>query len=261
MRLVLGHKSEWVAHMMPRLPANFEVAETMLADHHAEWSDIAVPLTLSDYAILRANPAFIGKALYPPAEAVEICHDKLSFRQWFRERFDSCYLPERTSTSPMVIVRPRRGEWGQGARLLSNFDDVELARCRADMSMLVEDYVPGQREYAMHLLFARGRVQFAAQSTYDFDSEHHVNGHAMRPARARYDLVQDVPAIFSQTLAALDYSGTACIDYKRDPAGQIRIFEVNPRMGGSMITFTAEYLSAYAACLSAGFPDRTRRPA
>jgi carbamoylphosphate synthase large subunit len=244
-RLVLGNKPDWTLHMVPKLGNNFRLADDLLKDSHAGWADVVVPLALNDYDILRANPLFIDKVLLPSAAAVDICHDKQLFREWFLSRFDHAYLPSQTGKSQFSIAKRRRGEWGQGSFLIAANDRAAREAVRSDYTMLLEDYVAGNREFAFHLLVDRGRVLYSARSSHDHDLSFYVRGEGYQRAQTIVEQCEEIPKIFLDLLAELDYSGAACIDYKLDETGQIRIFEVNPRMGGSLMRLAGSFVAAY----------------
>jgi carbamoylphosphate synthase large subunit len=221
----------------------------MLKPWHAGWADIVLPLCLDDYAILRADPGFWRKALFPSEAAVSICDDKQAFRDWFEERFAPAFLPDRRLVSPLLIVKPRHGEWGKGSYIVRSEDVSAIEAARADPNMYIEDYVPGNMEFAHHLLVADRRVIFSALVTYDHGPEPYVHGKCCGPHRANIRLEEKIPAIFIDIFHELDYSGTACIDYKIDSSGQLKILEVNPRMGGSLTLMPRHYVAAYASYL------------
>ncbi|QAU35570.1 ATP-grasp domain-containing protein [Janthinobacterium sp. 17J80-10] len=249
LRIVLGNKPDWSARMLPLLQNSFEVADAPLAASHAGWADVVVPLQLADYRILGATPQFQGKALFPTPETVALCHDKMRFRNWFRNCFDLIYLPNETASSPLVIARPRQGGWGSDAVVISTADQAQLAESRMNSNLFIEEYIPGNTEYAQHILFDEGQILYSALATHVHETEVYIQGKGCRPVRTTMQESNDVPKIFAEVLAALNYSGTACIDYKIDASGQIKIFEINPRMGGSLMNLTHSYVRAYAIYL------------
>ena len=155
--------------MVPKLVRKFQLMDTFLQDNHSEYADIVVPLALTDYDILNANPAFLGKALWPSASAVTTCNDKKIFREWFQSHFDHNYLPAQTYLLRLVIVKPRQGEWGRGTFLVETSSRDTLEAARTDPTLCMEDYVVGHREFSLHVLFDQGRLLYSAQSTYDHD--------------------------------------------------------------------------------------------
>ncbi|SFP76513.1 hypothetical protein SAMN05216419_101818 [Nitrosomonas cryotolerans] len=250
LRLVLGNKPDWTTRMIPLLTSDFEVASTLLKIDHAEWADIVVPLHLSDYEILRATSLFQGKALFPAPETVALCHDKRRFRDWFRTHFDPVYLPAQTVPgSGLLIARPCESEWGVGAVLVESNQQGGLVCSYADSDMFTEEYITGHTEFAQHVLFDDGHVLYSALSTYEHAADRYVRGVGCGPTRTTLVETDIIPSIFVAILSELNYSGTACIDYKIDATGQIKIFEINPRMGGSLAGLAHSYVATYAGYL------------
>ena len=61
-------------------------------------------------------------------------------------------------------------------------------------------------------------------------------------------IVRQIEAV----LAPLAYNGPCNLDYKLDPDGKIRVFEINPRLGGSlMMPQHGEELRQALACIVA----------
>lgn len=241
-------------HLRLTLNTAYDLAPDTLHPRHAGWADVVMPLTLADYDVMRANPLFRGKGLFPSLEAAEICADKQRFRDWFSTRFDPEYLPGQTGETACCIAKRRRGGWGVGSYLIENGERAALEAVRSDATMLLEDYVPGKREYAFHLLFDQGRALFAAKATYDHDRDYYVQGRDYHRPATDVAHVDQVPEIFLDILAALDYSGTACIDYKLDEHGRVKILEVNPRFGASLLRLAGSYAATYSEYVRSGMP-------
>ncbi len=244
--LALGNKPEWVAVMHPMLADVFQLTETLLDENHAELIDIALPLSIADYRILRTNPLFTQKALIPSPVVVARCDDKYKFREWFKTRFDAEYLPGQTFTTPMMIAKPRVGAWGKDAALIDASDTTSLQDIQANSRMLLEDYIPGREEFAMHMLCKNGEIFFSAKVTYQHEQVFHIRGINDHPPPKLIQQNPDIPQIMQDIMQDLNYTGTACINFKVDEGGRIKIFELNPRMGGSLIQLAVPYVTRYA---------------
>jgi len=231
--------------MIPILSGKYDLIESLPIGIDPDCIDVVVPLCIADYDILRANPLFEGKALFPSASTVSLCHDKFAFREWFKKHFSAAYLPADDCSTPLVIAKPRQGEWGHNTYLVDASNQAVIAAVRSDPAMYLENYVPGQREYSMHILFAQGQLIYAALSTYDHAQANYVQGVTDQPIPTTIVECDEIPKIFHDLLTTLNYSGAANIDYKIDETGQIRIFELNPRIGGSIAYLTDSYIAAY----------------
>ncbi len=172
--------------------------------------------------------------------------DKKIFRELFKRHFNHSYLPTQTSSSHLAIVKPRQGEWGRVTFLVETSNHAALEVAHADPTSCVEDYDVGHRKFSLHVLFDQGRLLYSALSTYDHELDGYVRGIADHPAPTNIEERVEIPTIFHDFLTKLNYSGTANIDYKLDETGQINIFKVNPRMGGSLVYLTESYITAYS---------------
>lgn len=250
LRLALGHKPAVTVNMIPVIARKYAFVDKPLQDLETSEVDVVIPLCLEDYDVLRAKPSLSQKAMFPVASTVAVCHDKAAFRGWFKARFGASTLPAQDGSTPLMIAKPRQGEWGHHTYLVDTSDQAAVDAVLADPAMYLENYVVGPREYCMHVLFDRGRRLFAALSTYDHDRRHYVQGVSDQPSPTSIVPCDDMPRIFHELLTALDYRGAASIDYKVDETGQIKIFEVNPRIGGSIAYITEPYVDCYVAHVS-----------
>ena len=168
------------------------------------------------------------------------------FRDWFLTHFDDCYLPTKTKKSKFSIAKPRTGESGVGSSLIEISDLQAIAAVESNAAMCLEDYIAGSKEFAFHILFDQGSCLYSAKATHHHKSTVYIQGSNRIPPSTVIETATEIPLIFIELLRKLNYSGTACIDYKIDDTGQIRILEVNPRIGFSLISEIDSYISAYA---------------
>lgn len=260
LRIALGDKPAVTASMAPVIARKYAFVDKPLSEIEAGEVDVVIPLCLEDYDVLRAKPPLAGKAVFPAASTVALCHDKVAFREWFRGRFGPSHLPAEDCSTALVIAKPRQGEWGHNTYLVETSDHAAVAAVRADPAMYLENYVAGPREYCLHLLFDRGRVLYAALSIYDHARPNHVQGVADQPAPTSIRPCAEIPPVFPALMTALDYRGAASIDYKIDAAGQIRIFELNPRIGGSIAYLTESFVDRYAEYVAGSMDRRPPSP-
>jgi carbamoylphosphate synthase large subunit len=244
--IVLGNRPDWVELIVPRLGAGFKVNDELLHALLTAGAEVIAPLDLSDYDVLRANSTFLKKALIPSAKSVRLCNDKQLFRDWFLTHFDHSYLPLKTKKSKFSIAKPRIGVSGVGSRLIESTDLQAIAAVESNSAMCLEDYIFGSKEFAFHILFDQDKSLYAAKATHLHKSAVYIQGSNRSPPTTFIETCTEIPPIFIELLRKLNYSGTACIDYKFDETGQIKILEVNPRIGFSLISEIDSYMFAYA---------------
>jgi hypothetical protein len=208
--------------------------------------DLVVPLRIDQ--IDRARDANRGKrrAVLPDAALVALCDDKLLFNQrlvalGFGEAIPAL-LPDPPATFP-YIRKARRGDFGQGCRMVRGpGEDLGIA------DSFCQRAVAGADEFVLHLLRVDGAVHYRLCYRYDMGEPLAVRGEA---AAARViEPADDAPALDPciAILDALGFEGTCCFNYKLE-GGQLRILELNPRFGGSLVGDVTAYVAAHLAAL------------
>jgi carbamoylphosphate synthase large subunit len=108
--------------------------------------------------------------------------------------------------------------------------------------------VAGADEYVLHLLRMDGAVRYRLCYRYDMGEPLAVRGEA---ASARViEPADDAPALAkcAAILEALGFEGTCCFNYKLEE-GALRILELNPRFGGSLVGDVTGYVAAHLEAL------------
>ncbi len=209
--------------------------------------DLVVPLRVDQ--IEAARPAVaLGRAVLPSPDLVALCDDKLALNLWLIERGFGDVVPELLGRQPDAfpyIRKTRRGDFGIGCRMVrgpgedDGSDDPDVFRQRA---------VPGAHEYVLHLLRIGGRIRFHVAYRYDMGQPLGVRGEVDRPASIEPVDPGDVLGACADILDAMGYEGTCCFNYKLED-GALRLLEVNPRFGGSLVGVVTDYVSAHLAAL------------
>jgi phosphoribosylaminoimidazole carboxylase (NCAIR synthetase) len=253
-KIVFGNREDWFQHIKTRLSCGNELLPELLNISHATNSDIVIPIDLPDYEILRANKLFSNKSLFPSSDCVRVCNDKKLFREWFLTHFSENYLPSKNKQSHFSIAKPRIGLAGQGSFLIDNTNLSEIAKVESNQQYCLENYLPGKEEFSFHLLFDQGKIIFSAKASFVHKAEFYIHGSDNYDCSTSVEICDAIPEIFCQLLSKLNYSGTVCIDYKIDQTGQLKILEVNPRMGWSLIHCINSYVDAYIGYITKKSP-------
>lgn len=214
--------------------------------------DLIVPFMLSECDLLRASPIAASRSLIPKAEHVRLAQDKLLFNHWLIEAgFGDCVprLYDQATVFPLMR-RARIDHWGQYSRLIRNKKELAQAEAEGEVpgGTFLQECVSGREEQATHIIAVEGRILFRSTVT----SRHR---HALF-VKGKYDTATGEtgrhgyapPAIIS-IVQRLGYTGAACFDYKME-GDRVRLFELNPRIGGSFYKAGGDYLAAYACGVS-----------
>jgi glutathione synthase/RimK-type ligase-like ATP-grasp enzyme len=217
--------------------------------------DLVVPLTLKDYAGLASQPeAARRRALVPPFDVVSLCHDKLRFNRFLLATPHAWTIPrllEDESPDPPFVLKRREDEFGAHTYLVRN--DEDRARCQHLMrrqAFFAQRYIPGDREYASHILIRRGVPIFHLNVVYEMGDDFYVKNNTFKQKKIVLNRDEKELPLFTRILAEIGYDdGTCCFNYKYDN-GRMQLFELNPRFGGSLNRGINDYLHAYEAALS-----------
>jgi len=213
--------------------------------------DAFIPLGLDDYLQLRGRDGIEGKVLMPSATVVDLCSNKQAFDRALADLgFKSLRPGEPEGKRPYpYIAKSSYGNSGEGVRLMrSPQDELDSADFLARADVFRQRWLPGQDEYAAHFLIKDGRVLYQSTVRHQLWHDQQIKGKPEAPLRYSRFVPEPFVDQFTDLLLALNYEGSACIDYKVE-AGQPRIMELNPRTGGSLMRAINDYLDAYLAAL------------
>jgi len=198
--------------------------------------DLVVPLTLPDLDRLRGFGSLLAHnpLPLPDPDCVDLCNDKLLCnRALAAAGFADC-VPEISDSLPFpYVLKKRIDAWGDNTHVVANAEDeCRLAALLHDPDYFRQVFVPGQREYAAHLLVRNGRIAAAIAVEYVFAHELHKKCREQPPRYRRLRRASHLP-LFRDMLAAIGYEGLCCVNYKLQD-GRVRFLEINPRFGASL---------------------------
>jgi predicted ATP-grasp superfamily ATP-dependent carboligase len=213
--------------------------------------DCVVPFTLDDYVHLRDRADLHRiKCLIPQRELVEILDDKYRCNRLLIDLGFGAHIPkipDRVTSWP-IIYKKKRDAWGLNSFLHYSQDDLRSFESTIVISeFFKQEYIPGNIEYATHMLTVAGRAIYHSTVKYTFSDEFYVKGERCPPPQPEFC---DCPChdMLISIMGLLRYTGTSCFNYKMTPKGT-KIFEINPRFGHSLGFDINRYLAAYADVL------------
>ena len=98
---------------------------------------------------------------------------------------------------------------------------------------ILQSLVPGDCEYVTHCICDRGRIVWHCSYAYDLDPQIRLRVSGSKTRRAEISPAQ--LAELGKFLAPLAFSGPCNIDHKVADDGHVIVFEINPRLGGSLM--------------------------
>lgn len=253
LQILFGRKREWEAALGCELSGfqgeihfgNFDTVDL-------ESFDLIVPLGFNDYEVLRrGNASKIMKCLYPSKDAVDFCNDKRRLNRAVRETTLRDLIPPMfeagAPSSFPYIVKKNSDCFGLNSAIIRSTGDAKLNEDKLlSDAYFFQECVAGCNEYASHLLMKDRSVIYSTTVTYTMAQDLYVKGHACQQIETLISPGSCFDDEFAKILEIAGFTdGTCCFDYKVID-GKPKIFEVNPRFGGSLVYDIKRYLTSYA---------------
>lgn len=204
-----------------------------------DYYQIALPL-MEKHA--RAMPNTVANFSVEP-EQMEILADKGLFAAYMNQRKFTRWVPELYNAFDDVVFpcvfKCTRRNGGQGIYRVSDRVQLEgLARStlRARETFILQAWVGGSNEYVTHAVFHNGRMIWHRTFEHQLASEYSIrDAHFTGICDSlRVDTPPALMKALDSIAGDLNLSGPVNIDYKMTD-GQPLIFEINPRLGGSLM--------------------------
>lgn len=249
-RVLMGLHAQIFEAAKQRASREFAMTSIDLTMATASDYDLYLPLTLTDYDALRTSglDAFLDLAIVPTPSAVEACDDKLVFAELVEQAGLEQYVPRRVGllASCPYVLKKRRDAFGRGTSVITTDPaDIERAERLGSADYFAQELVAGATEFATHMLLSRGRLLHHFTARFQMTSDRTIKGIASSGTYAgSYDATPHL-AVFEKMLTVVGFfDGVCCFDYKIVD-GQPRVFEINPRFGGSLTMDMTAFLQAY----------------
>lgn len=214
--------------------------------------DLVVPLSIeAQQQVHEEHPGLLGStALVPSPATMALCDDKLLFARHLVDSGLGHVVPRLGPDLEFpFVLKPRVGAWGTGTTIVEDCGKaLKFAGSLESDEYFTQASVPGTKEYTTHFVARDGFLRYARTLEFTFDRSLYVKGAALAARGTRQVDHRRFDELLSEIVGAVDYSGFGCINYKLvDETPQV--FEVNPRVGGSMYHFVKPALEAYRAAL------------
>jgi len=167
----------------------------------------------------------------------DLCHKK-KFSDYVIDKNLTKYTPrfyakwcERNSDQ-LVVIKPPYSCFSIGVytKILRDVQDNEFD------NYAIQEYIKDRKEYAGYFVSYKGTVThaFAYVTKYHSDTFIKHNGGIYDGIpQKRVELPEKLIRIVEKFLKPASFTGTSCFDFKIVD-GKMKIFEINPRLGGSL---------------------------
>lgn len=175
------------------------------------------------------------RALMPKLEDIKIFSCKKLFSIYVLNNNLEQYTPkiynlnENIPDNMLYIIKPYNENNGCGIKIKNNI-------CKNDFkNNIVQEYINNRLEYTSYIVSINGVIQKCITYTYDFDNEKHIKINPINTSKiSKYDLKDNYIKILELFLLPCKYTGICNIDFIIHEE-QVKVFEINPRLGGGLI--------------------------
>jgi len=214
--------------------------------------DILIPQHLTDivFMIKQHSELHVHKCFIPPMAALKTCNDKLLFNQFMMDAGFGTMIPITQGTLPFpYILKKRVDEFGAHSRIIKNREEENPFQKFIDSDDYYrQEYIAGHREFTTHMLMVDGRCVFHKTLQFSFEKELFVKGVGCKATKGK-EVQCPLIDTFTSIMKRLEFEGLCCFNYKLVD-GQPKIFEINPRYGGSLTRFLPEMIKIYSKLLA-----------
>jgi carbamoylphosphate synthase large subunit len=215
------------------LVEEFEFPLTQVASKYSE----TVLIPLKEQGILEHPQGY--KTLIPSEELVNTASYKNLFYELLSTLGLKEHYPQELSSpdfSKPFIVKRLHGESGLGVFLVWDEPRYNLILQQQSLKnhpFVLQEYIEGDDEYVFYVVCKGGEVLWHASLVGQPPIDSRVQKGSFANA-SEIEISEEVYKVFEGICEALNYEGPATFNYKLKDGKPI-IFEMNPRMGGSMM--------------------------
>lgn len=175
-------------------------------------------------------------------QTIETLYYKDKFAKFMNEYFSNCVPPTYFDDKQLIfptIMKPIDGCAGYGIIIFKNKGEYENSKIKFNNTYIIQEYVCSAYITTGHFLCDSGNILWTA--IYTSKSAEYVIKRGAITNYTKRNLSENEINVFSDILKKLNYHGLCCIDYCIDNNDKIKIFEINPRIGGSLVNDTTDF--------------------
>lgn len=213
-----------------------------------------IPMSDSDYQCMANIPQSHAMILYPSPSVKNLLNNKILFTKFMQTHFPN-HLPKvyyldghleegiPLNNTSAVIMKPAISSNGRGIRLLRPpFSSSSHFLSNQSKGKVIQEFIQEEMEYSAYLLCISGEICRWKTLCRRFDPYFvKTENFPDDPLTTRIDeTTQEKTPLWIVSLASivrhLNYTGGMCVDFKMTQEKEMKIFEINPRFGGSAFT-------------------------
>jgi hypothetical protein len=219
-----------------------EISFKAFTPENIKANDLAIPLTMCDLRNLAQMSDLKNDLIpIPDLSVIDICDDKYLFSQVLNEKGFGDAVPKiGKHLSYPYMLKKKVAQSGDDCYVISNADqEKEFEDSINHRDYFCQEIIPGNDEYATHIVFKDHKITSSINVKYLFPGETFVKG------KDKFICTEicDCPylELFASILDAIGFEGLCCFNYKVIDNKPL-ILEINPRFGGSLSTFFFSFI-------------------
>lgn len=213
--------------------SNYKYINKLIKRHKI---DIIIPLNYKDMSTLAGNQINCDYLAPQNFNIIKSLDNKKKFYKCFTKHKLDVYLPKIYDRIDKIvypaIAKPCIGFAGNGTIILKNEKDI-LEEHMDNEKYIICEYIKGDKEYAANIIAFEGIIMACSIYAEQFCEEYYVKKEIMK----EYVKMNNEDCCFEKfkkIFKILEYTGAACVDFKIINS-ELKIFEINPRFGGTII--------------------------
>jgi D-ala D-ala ligase C-terminus len=181
-------------------------------------------------------------SLSPDAPSIHALDNKIRFAAYMlanslQDHLPTVYAGPADAVYPCVVKRAdMSSSWG--VVIVQSAVQAEALLQSAmffGKQTLLQELVPGTIEHATYCVVRGGKILWHCTFVTEVSESNIIKAEDNVTRRWTIATEPSVVAQIEKVLAPLSYSGPCNLDYKIASDGTVRIFEINPRLGGSLM--------------------------
>lgn len=102
-------------------------------------------------------------------------------------------------------------------------------------SVILQEFIKGKKDFVSHFICKDGKILWHTSFEYGVSDQNPIRSLTNMEYLRSYIPSANILLQLEACLTALNYSGPCNIDYKLTEEEELKIFEINPRLGGSLL--------------------------
>lgn len=167
---------------------------------------------------------------------ISTLHNKQLFNEFMIKNNLEQHIPQILSFPPKefpCIIKPIISLGGDNTYIIKNINDYHKYK-HTPKKYIIQKYIISNNIYTCHILSNNGIFRLGKVYHKTKPEKYYIQRGPMQNYISR-NLNDNELLLFSKILEISNYHGICCIDYDYDENNIIKIFEMNPRIGGSLI--------------------------